>query len=56
MCVYCKEGQSVHDFDFELRITDYFIQTRHRCSECNEESVYSVLINYCPMCGKRLGE
>lgn len=63
MCDYCENGKDFGNYDIEacikngdLNLTQYVhVGSVAGCGFGREEE-YTIFINYCPMCGRKLGD
>lgn len=60
MCDYCEGRRPVLDSDNGFTGVDAYVNRRElsvsfRCDDWTYNADFSALINYCPMCGSKLG-
>jgi len=51
-CTYCKDGIQLLDTTGDNRW--YISDSKNEIHSGNDESLQTIKINYCPMCGKKL--
>lgn len=56
MCIFCEGDCILHDNSLEISIVDGWLRVRKYRPVLNVDEQTNFLINYCPMCGKKLEE
>ena len=56
MCKYCEKQKELKEEYFDITIVNACLVVGNECSEGCGYDRARFNINYCPMCGKKLGE
>jgi hypothetical protein len=56
MCEYCGDKRKITSGQFEVEIKGTLLNIGNECSEGCGYDWEEFSINYCPICGKKLGE